>query len=64
MKLEFKKELLTRLILQLDGLTFENTELKQNTSLAGSIIEKNILVFIVLINSTVFIRFKKHSIGN
>lgn len=29
MKLEVKKELLTRLILQLDGLTFENTELKQ-----------------------------------
>ena len=29
MKLEVKKELLTRLILQLDGLIFENTELKQ-----------------------------------
>lgn len=29
MKLEVKKELLTRLILQLDGLIFENIELKQ-----------------------------------
>lgn len=29
MKLEVKKELLTRLILQLDGLTFENVDLKQ-----------------------------------
>lgn len=29
MKVEVKKELLTRLILQLDGLIFENIDLKQ-----------------------------------